>query len=199
MTINQKRKGNSFERDFADLLSSVFQRNFKRNLSGSGAFFGGGNFQRKTSGRDVSQVMHELGDVVPPTGYYVVTECKSYKDFPFHRLVAGEKTILNDWINESRYDATLEKDGKAFFPHWIGFKINRKGTYIVLPDQFFKEAVLSTDGISYTRIPHKSATGQLLDMYNVIHTRYLETLREPLRAVITDSKYYAHDVAELLK
>ena len=145
MANKSKAKGNTGEYRFAEIFTSIFGRNFKRNTSGSGAAFGGGNFSIKLKGRDTSQVLHDLGDIVPPTGYYVVSECKNYKEFEFHKLLTnkGTKTIIWDWIQEVRYDARFSE--KFMLPHWLGFKITRRGEYICLPNTFFGEIFINVD------------------------------------------------------
>jgi len=55
-------------------------------------------------------------------------ECKFYKEFPFHHFLINKSIPdLDDWIGQ-QYDA-IEEDSFWF----IAFKINRVGSYIVIP------------------------------------------------------------------
>lgn len=196
--VNSKAKGNSYEREFAQFLTGVFCRNFTRNLSGSGAFFGGGNFNRKLKGRDTSQVLHELGDIVPPTGFYIVSECKNYKDFPFHLMLQGRRTVLNEWIEEVRHDSRFDPtSNEVTLPHWVSFKVTRRGCYLALPSEFFGD-IVSGSNIPYTLIHHERPDG-LISPYLVMERSYLSEIKTSIYPVITDVKYYVDDISDIIK
>lgn len=192
-----KAKGNAFERDFAEQMSSIFGREFKRNISGSGAHFGGGNFYRKKKGGDSSQVLNNLGDIVPPTGYYVVSECKNYADFPFHAMLLGKETILWDWLEEVRHDARMDQGSEdVFFPHWLSFKVTRKGTYICLPSKFFESSLLNdlrSKNISFYVHNHFKNVENILtfiDSYIILDLNNLVQVKDAVLSVITDKQYF---------
>lgn len=121
-----KQKGNSFERNVAQNLSSIFGMDFTRTLS-SGAFIGGKNQHRKARLSN-SMINASLGDIVTPDewGTFVI-ECKAYKDFSFHNLLQGYDATLSGWLNEVLFDSE-EKDC-----HMLVFKINLLGCYFALP------------------------------------------------------------------
>lgn len=202
---NSKAKGNAYEREFAEDISAIFGREFKRNLSGSGAHFGGGNFYRKKKGGDTSQVLNNLGDIVPPTGYYVVSECKSYNEFPFHTMLMGKESILWDWLEECRTDARMDDSKEeVFFPHWLSFKITRRGKYIALPFTFFGPH----RGIDLGYVPHfqhhhfkndAEKKLQYIETYYIFALEYLNHIKEDVLKVITDEKYFLESMSTLGK
>ena len=121
--LTQKQKGNSFEREVATHLSSLYNESFIR-APGSGAYVGGKNTNRM-------QILHEgqirsfKGDIVPGQSFAKLNaECKSYSDFPFHQVLAGECKTLETWIDQMM--AVSEKnDINVLF-----MKFNRKGKFV---------------------------------------------------------------------
>jgi hypothetical protein len=137
MTSASKAKGNSWERECAKILSNVFGYHFERNKNGSGAFTGGKNANRREYLSE-TQLLSFMADVMPPTEMKkMCVECKFYKEFPFHHFLINKSIPdLDDWIGQ-QYDA-IEKDSFWF----IAFKINRVGSYIVIPSdecEFIKD------------------------------------------------------------
>lgn len=125
MPSPQKAKGNSFEREVATFLSKLYDESFIR-APGSGAYVGGKNTNRM-------QVLHEgqirsfKGDIVPGQSFpNLNAECKSYKDFPFHQVLAGECKILDDWIGQMMVVAEPNDLNVLFM------KFNRKGKFVVV-------------------------------------------------------------------
>ena len=133
-----KRKGSSFERDIAKLLSEKTGESFIR-APGSGAYVGGANAHRKEFLHE-GQIRTFKGDVVPgPSCAHWNIECKSYADFPFHTLVAGKNVpILDKWIDQM-LDVEDDDDFNILF-----MKFNRKGTFICYQTDF-----LESDGVFY--------------------------------------------------
>lgn len=199
MANKAKQKGDRWEYEFAEYLTKVFGRNFNRSTSGSGAQFGGGNFSIKLKGRDTSQILAGLGDIVPPTGYFVVSECKNYADFPFHRMLLGKAstTLLHDWIEEVRHDARLEKGIQdVHLPHWLAFKITRRGAYICLPFKYFSSCFDLEDyqGFVYR---HEAKDGTLLERYMVAPLEFIESKKSEIEKVISDPRFFADDITQL--
>jgi hypothetical protein len=99
MTSPSKIKGNSFERQTADFLTSLYGEKFIR-VPGSGAYICGKNTQRKQFLHE-GQIRNFKGDIVPGESFPKFNaECKSYKDFPFHQLFSGSVKILEAWIDQ---------------------------------------------------------------------------------------------------
>ena len=125
MPSPSKAKGNSFERQTADFLSSLYGEKFIR-APGSGAYVGGKNIFRKDSLHE-SQIRNFKSDIVPGESFPKLNaECKSYKDFPFHQLFTGNVKILESWIDQCM---TAADDGDF---NIILMKFNRKGTYVAV-------------------------------------------------------------------
>lgn len=125
MTSPSKIKGNSFERVCADFLTNLYGEKFIR-APGSGAYVGGKNTHRKQLLHE-GQIRNFKGDIVPGQSFpRLNAECKSYKDFPFHQLFAGDVKILDTWIGQCM-DVADPGDFNIIF-----MKFNRKGTYIAV-------------------------------------------------------------------
>lgn len=119
-----KRKGSSYEREVAKFLTEKFDETFIRAPQ-SGAYVGGKNAGRKQFLHE-GQIRNFKGDIVPGPSYeYMNIECKSYKDFPFHRLIQGFPVpILDQWI-EQTLDVADEGDLNIIF-----MKFNRIGQFV---------------------------------------------------------------------
>ena len=125
----QKNKGSGWERTVAKFLSETFGYTFIRNIAGSGAFVGGKNAFRKNILTD-EQLQFCMGDIaVPSEMKKMCVECKFYKDFPFHHFLINKKIpLLDEWIEQ--HLEIVDEDNFWF----IVFKINRAGSYIVIPE-----------------------------------------------------------------
>lgn len=123
-----KQKGKSYERDVCKHLGKVFGLNFER-VPGSGAFVGGLNadiLERLTK----EQILLSEGDIIVPDELsHIKIECKFHKDFSFHGLFEGNKT-LDKWIEQA-----AEGTDRFWF---LLFKINNKGQYVVFNKLNFK-------------------------------------------------------------
>ena len=119
----QKQKGSSFEREVATYLSTTYGESFIR-APGSGAYVGGKNKVR-------TQILHEgqirsfKGDIVPGQSFSKMNaECKSYADFPFHQVLAGDCKTLDAWIDQMMA-VSEPNDLNILF-----MKFNRKGKFV---------------------------------------------------------------------
>jgi len=124
----QKQKGNSFEREVAIHLSKLYNESFIR-APGSGAYVGGKNKVR-------TQILHEgqirsfKGDIVPGQSFSKMNaECKSYADFPFHQVLAGDCKTLDGWIDQMMAVAD-QGDLNILF-----MKFNRKGKFVCVQSE----------------------------------------------------------------
>lgn len=119
----QKQKGNSFEREVAIHLSKLYNESFIR-APGSGAYVGGKN-QVRTQILHEGQIRSFKGDIVPGQSFNKMNaECKSYADFPFHQVLAGECKTLDAWIDQMM--AVAESDDLNI----LFMKFNRKGKFV---------------------------------------------------------------------
>jgi hypothetical protein len=119
----QKQKGNSFEREVAIHLSKLYNESFIR-APGSGAYVGGKN-QVRTQILHEGQIRSFKGDIVPGQSFSKMNaECKSYADFPFHQVLAGECKTLDAWIDQMMSVAETDDLNILFM------KFNRKGKFV---------------------------------------------------------------------
>jgi len=121
----QKQKGSSWEREVARFLSEKYNESFIR-APGSGAYVGGKNKVR-------TQILHEgqirsfKGDIVPGQSFpRFNAECKSYADFPFHQVLAGNCKTLETWLDQMM-DVSESEDLNILF-----MKFNRKGRFVAV-------------------------------------------------------------------
>lgn len=126
MPSTSKNKGSSFEREVAKFLSDLYKESFIR-APGSGAYVGGKNQSRKEYLHE-GQVRSFKGDIVPGQSFTKFNaECKSYQDFPFHLVVAGDCKVLEEWLGQMM-DVAEDGDMNILF-----MKFNRKGKFVVVP------------------------------------------------------------------
>jgi hypothetical protein len=99
MPSRGKAKGNSWERELANLLSSEFNLPFQR-VPNSGAFLGGTNSFRREN-LDAKQARIMTGDlIVPEELNHVSFECKFYKTFDYHQLYNKNKQF-DEWVQQT--------------------------------------------------------------------------------------------------
>ena len=123
MPSKGKTKGNSWEREVAIFLSTLYGESFVR-VPNSGAVIGGKNVHRKTTLSE-EQIRGFKGDIIPgPSFSHLNIEGKFYADFPFHQLVQGSCKQLNLWIGQLMTSA----DAQDF--NLLAMKFNRKGAYV---------------------------------------------------------------------
>jgi hypothetical protein len=130
MPARQKVKGNTWERKVAEIFSEETGTHWQRNICGSGGFVGGKNAHRIAHLTE-NQTLMARGDIVPGDGFEkTIIECKFYKDFAFHSLMAlNGVSKLNEWIEQVNIDH--EVSNSEFY--CVVFKINRKGMFIAFP------------------------------------------------------------------
>jgi hypothetical protein len=145
MPSPQKAKGSSFEREIAAHLSKLYGESFIR-APGSGAYVGGKNKVR-------TQILHEgqirsfKGDIVPGQSFPKFNaECKSYADFPFNLVLAGECKVLDGWIDQMM-DVSEPGDLNILF-----MKFNRKGKFVVVQSSL---TWITDHFLYYTSTKHK--------------------------------------------
>jgi len=130
MAVNGKQKGNSFERDIANLLSDRFhaftgiEKSFRRNPD-SGSFFGGTN-QFRTEVYDTDYAVY--GDLICPRNFTYSVECKHYKTAPPLSAIMKQKvTQWDDWLKQAKQDANVSKKNMLLI-----IKYNRTETMVFL-------------------------------------------------------------------
>ncbi len=129
MPSPQKQKGSSFEREVAVFLSSLYNESFIR-APGSGAYVGGKN-QIRTQILHEGQIRSFKGDIVPGQSFPKFNaECKSYADFPFHLVLAGDCKVLDGWLQQMM-DVADPDDFNILF-----MKFNRKGRFVVVQSKY---------------------------------------------------------------
>lgn len=145
MPSPQKQKGSSWEREVARFLSDTYQESFIR-APGSGAYVGGKNKAR-------TQILHEgqirsfKGDIVPGQSFIKFNaECKSYADFPFNLVLAGNCKVLDGWLDQMM-DVAEDNDVNILF-----MKFNRKGSFVCVQS---KLTWISDHFLYYTSEKHK--------------------------------------------
>lgn len=129
MPSPQKQKGSSFEREVATFLSNLYQESFIR-APGSGAYVGGKN-QVRTQILHEGQIRSFKGDIVPGQSFPKFNaECKSYADFPFHLVLAGDCKVLDGWLQQMM-DVAESNDFNILF-----MKFNRKGRFVCIQSKY---------------------------------------------------------------
>lgn len=126
MPSKSKNKGNVFERQIADDLSTIFGYNFER-VPNSGAFVGGKNNVRYEHLSRSQQLIYDGDILVPDELEHLKIECKNYGDFAFHHLFSENKT-LDSWIEQAHSDV------KCWF---LIFKITRRGVFVLTEQHIF--------------------------------------------------------------
>lgn len=108
MGVNSKRKGNTFERTIANLLSERFkdflgvEQGFMRKPD-SGAFFGGKNASRTETHLIEFQT---FGDILCPKQFLWAIEAKHYKTpLTLSAILDQKSKQLDDWISQAERDA----------------------------------------------------------------------------------------------
>lgn len=129
MSINSKRKGNSWELEFSKILTENFKGVWKRAPM-SGAIFGAGNRHRAEGVREDAQEILS-GDLISPKDWPFSIECKSYKELEFHQIIKGQCKKLDEWIEQGTSDSVFCK--KELF---IAMKIVRKGCFVLFDAKY---------------------------------------------------------------
>lgn len=126
MSSKSKNKGNNWEREVANNLSTLYKESFIR-VPSSGAYVGGKNNVRKEFLHE-GQIRAMKGDIIPPFDWkHFNCECKNYAELPFHQLIQGECKQLETWLSQL-FDAADAGDLNILI-----IKITRKGKFIAVP------------------------------------------------------------------
>lgn len=141
MANKNKNKGKGWERDVCKIMETYFGGSWLRTW-GSGNFVGGMNMHRLAKLSE-GQIHNNKGDIVPPDEYDIVIECKAYKEFAFNTLLSTGNSILNGWIDQVELD--ILDDNEFYF---IVFKINNKGSYIVVNTKFMSAGLQTSNNFS---------------------------------------------------
>lgn len=87
----------------------------------------GGKNQSRKEFLSEGQVRSFKGDIVPGESFTNFNaECKSYKDFPFHLVLAGDCKVLDGWLKQLM-DVAEKDDMNILF-----MKFNRKGKFVAV-------------------------------------------------------------------
>lgn len=126
--LKSKRKGSAFENEVAKFLNIVHNTTEFARTPGSGAWMGRSNSSKRAG---VAQAAQETlrGDLITPTYFPFIIECKSYNDAPiYHGIIKGPDKHLDKWLLEVEFDA---REGGRLPMLW--FKTTRKGTFTAIP------------------------------------------------------------------
>ena len=146
MGNRNKDKGKRVEREIAGIFTEVLGVPFVRNFD-SGSWAGGSNHYRLNNVSE-SQELLRRGDIIPDDKYKnLVIEVKSRKEFQFHNFCNSILDIDN-WLNQLYID--VEASNQDDLIGLLIFKINRKGTFIVLNDNDF-----TINDCNYMKYYHK--------------------------------------------
>ena len=141
----QKQKGSSFEREVSRYLSTIYNESFIR-APGSGAYVGGKN-QARTQILHEGQIRSFKGDIVPGQNFPKFNaECKSYADFPFNLVLAGECKVLDGWLDQMM-EVAEPGDVNILF-----MKFNRKGRFVAVQSSL---TWVTDHFLYYTSTKHK--------------------------------------------
>ena len=146
MSNKNKDKGKRVEREVAEVFTRTLGVPFIRNFD-SGAFLGGSNHHRLHKVSE-SQELLRRGDIIPDDTYKnLVIEVKSRKEFQFHNL-CDSVLDLDSWLNQLYID--VEASNQSNLIGLLIFKINRKGSFIVVNDYDF-----TITGENFIKYHHK--------------------------------------------
>lgn len=122
-----KRKGSAFENEIAKFLNGVHGTEEFARTPGSGAWMGRSNaFKRSGVAAAAQETLR--GDLITPSTFPFVIECKSYNDYPvYHGIIKGPDKHLDKWLLEVEFDAEQANSSPMLW-----FKTTRKGTFVAI-------------------------------------------------------------------
>lgn len=124
-----KQKGNTFEREVANILNTAYNTDEFRRTPSSGAFMGRSNYQRNTNLEESTKITL-CGDIICPSWFPYVVEAKHHKNSPnYATMIRGKEPMLDQWLSEVLFDAR-----NAGLQPMLIFKTTRVATYFVVPD-----------------------------------------------------------------
>jgi hypothetical protein len=123
-----KRKGSAFENEIAKFLNGIHDTEEFARTPGSGAWMGRSNsFKRSGVAAAAQETLR--GDLITPSSFPFIIECKSYADAPsYNGIIKGPDKLLDKWLSEVEFDAE-----QAGCLPMLWFKTSRKGTFVALP------------------------------------------------------------------
>ena len=142
--VNSKRKGSTFERKIAKLLNERFDTKEFSRTPGSGAF--------ATSHRNLPEHLRIQGDLITPSNFPFVVECKNGYDVQLDDLFK-HKSDFHDFIRQAQGDAKgANKEWCVIYqktrrmalvvvgkPYDVNPEICLSGRYFIYPlDEFLK-------------------------------------------------------------
>jgi hypothetical protein len=128
MPSASKRKGSSFENDIAKFLNKTFATEQFARTPGSGAWMGRSNSAKRSGVAQEAQITLR-GDLITPSNFPFMIECKNYNDSPvYHTIIKGPDSKLDGWLKEVEFDASQAK----LLP-MLWFKTTRKGVFVAVP------------------------------------------------------------------
>lgn len=132
MTSPSKRKGNGFESDTAKFFNKIFNCSEFARSPGSGSWMGKSN-AIKRKGIAIEAQMTLRGDLITPSDFPFIVECKVHSTNPiYHQMIANNDIKLDEWIKQVEYDS--EQDGSKY--PLLTFKSPRKGIFFAIPKTF---------------------------------------------------------------
>ena len=167
MGVNGKAKGNSFERQVANIFSERFSslfgvdKPFRRNVD-SGSFYG-----NKNSFRMVDSVSEHIrvSDILSPDSFRFVLECKSYKDAPsLFNVISSGSDLIDSWLSQVVSDVSNlnAHTGRSYVPALV-MKWNRTPIFVMCPMDVFEPMDLFLSHFVYRFILNELWVGITLD------------------------------------
>lgn len=136
--MNSKQKGNTYEREIANLFSEKFQDTFRR-VPSSGMYTGGKNRFKENVANLRSDAQEILSsDIICPAWFPFAIELKHYKSSPnMYSLLRKKKNQIGDadldkWLEQAKSDAIFAKK-----KYLLIFKITGKAEFIAVDYQEF--------------------------------------------------------------
>lgn len=132
MTSKAKLKGNSWERDVAGMLNTLFDTQEFSRAPTSGAFFGGTNADKKAGASDHAKLTL-TGDLTTTADFRFTIECKNYAHTGgpnvWAVLEGRPDRVLDKWLGQVSADGAFKNKIPCLF-----LKLTpRKGSYFCIP------------------------------------------------------------------
>lgn len=128
MAGKSKRKGSKFENDIAKFLNQTYNTEMFARTPGSGAWVGKSNAQKRSGVAAAAQETLR-GDLITPSDFPYVIECKFYESSPsYNKIIHSTDAKLDQWLSEVEYDAE-----QCNLHPMLWFKTTRQGTFVAVP------------------------------------------------------------------
>jgi hypothetical protein len=120
--VNSKRKGATFERKIATMLNERFHTKEFSRTPGSGAF--------ATSHKNLPENLRIQGDLITPTWFKFVVECKNGYDLQIDDLFK-RKSDFWSFIRQA------ERDAQGAHKEWmVVYQKTRRVAMVIVPKQY---------------------------------------------------------------